>query len=168
MDWIKFYTSKWLFGSGRNMTPEKRGVWADFMALAAETKLRDGTLRFDVGQPMPREYIASVLRIPPETLDACIDVFAKDLNTDDHHPRIKIWDDGTIELTNWERFQGRVTFRKDKTKSSELGNVPLDSDERKKSQELMATKLGYMQPEAAQKGIERRHFEEQIKQVGRQ
>jgi len=105
MDWIKLYTSKWLFGSGRMMTPEKRGVWADLMALSGETKLRDGTLRFDVGKPMSREYIANVLMLDRELLDACLDCFSKDINTDDGKPRIAIWEDGTIELTNFNKYQ---------------------------------------------------------------
>ncbi len=79
MDWIKLYTTKWLYGSGRVMSAEKRGVWADLLALAAETKFRDGTLRFDVGQPMPRDYISNILKITPELLDICIDVFSKDI-----------------------------------------------------------------------------------------
>jgi len=98
------------------MTAEKRGVWADLMALAGEAKLRDGTLRFDVGQPMSRDYISSILRIDRETLDACLVVFQNDLNTEDGNPRIKIWEDGTIELTNFARFQTKFE-RKEKEKS---------------------------------------------------
>lgn len=162
MDWIKFYTGKWLFGSGRNMTAEKRGVWADFLALAGESKLRDGTLRFDVGQPMSKEYIANVLRITMDTLDACLDVFSKDMNTDDHQARIKIWEDGTIELTNFHRFQSKPDKQKDK--ESDIKSVPLDAEDKKKAGELGATRSAYLHPEAAQKGIERRQFEEQIKQ----
>lgn len=105
MDWIKLYTGKWLYGSGRTMTAEQRGVWADLLALAGETKFRDGTLRFDTDKPIPRSYISSLLRISLELLDTCLDIFSKDLNSDDGKPRISIWEDGTIELTNFERFQ---------------------------------------------------------------
>jgi len=105
MEWIKFYTGKWLYGSGRTMSADKRGVWADLLALAAETKFRDGTLRFDVGQPMPRSYIASVLRISSELLDASLEAFIHDINTDDGNPRISISEDGTIVLNNFQRYQ---------------------------------------------------------------
>jgi len=105
MEWIKFYTGKWLYGSGRTMSAEKRGVWADLMALAAETKFRDGSLRFEVDEPMPRSYICAILRISPDLLDSCIDAFVRDLNTDDGLARISIWDDGTIFLNNFERYQ---------------------------------------------------------------
>lgn len=107
MDWMKFFTKKWLYGSGRNMSPEKRGVWADLMALAAEAKLRDGSLRFDVGQPMPRDYIAAVLRIDRELLDICINCFSQDYNYEgDGKARIEVWEDGTINLTNFQKYQG--------------------------------------------------------------
>jgi len=105
MDWIKLYTRKWLWGSGRVMTPEKRGVWIDLLALAAEAKLRDGTLRFDVGQPMSRAWIANTLMIEHETLDACLAAFQADINADDGLPRVSIWEDGTIVLNNFERYQ---------------------------------------------------------------
>lgn len=144
------------------MTPEKRGVWADLLALAAEAKPRDGTLRFDVGQPMPRDYISAVLRISRETLDACLDVFSKDLNTDDHQPRVKIWEDGTVELTNFNRYQAK-SDKRERKKNTEVEDVPLDEEDRKKSQELAASRLAYLQPEAARKGLERRQHEEDVK-----
>ena len=135
MDWIRLYTAKWLFGSGRNMTPEKRGVWADLLALAAEAKLRDGTLRFDVGQPMTRDYIAGILRIDRSTLDACLDVFTKDINTDDGLPRVTISEDGTIALTNFNKYQ----------EPRRKGNP---SEEQK---DQMATRRAVKKPEIAHK-----------------
>ena len=109
MDWIKLHTHKWLYGSGRTMTAEQRGVWADLLALAGETKFRDGSLRFDVDSPMPRAYIAGVLRIPPELLDGCIEVFNADMNISDGLPRVAIWDDGTIMLNNFNGYQSVPT-----------------------------------------------------------
>ena len=123
--WIKFFTAKWLYGSGRTMTAEKRGVWADLLALAAETKLRDGTLRFDVGQPMPRDYISNILLLDRETLDACLTAFQGDLNTEDGQARVKVWEDGTIELTNFLRLQ---EGDKGKDKPSDTSVKPDDSE----------------------------------------
>ena len=107
MEWIKLYTRKWLWGSGRNMTPDKRGVWVDLLALAAEAKMRDGTLRFDAGQPMSRQWIAGTLMLDPHFLDVCLVAFKADINTDDGQPRITIWEDGTIQITNWDKFQNK-------------------------------------------------------------
>ena len=105
MEWIKVYTSKWLYGSGRTMTPEKRGVWMDLLSLAGETKFRDGSLRFEVNEPMSRDYISALLRIDRELLDICLIAFQADVNIDDSIPRIQIWGDGTIFLTNFESYQ---------------------------------------------------------------
>ena len=105
MEWIKLYTGKWLYGSGRTMTAEQRGIWMDILSLAAESKFRDGTLRFDTDQPMRRDYIASVLRLDIETLNACLTIFQKDMNTDDGKARVEIWEDGTIVLTNFSKYQ---------------------------------------------------------------
>lgn len=119
MDWLKLYTAKWLYGSGRTMTAEKRGIWADLLALAAETKFRDGSLRFDVGQPMDLGYIAAVLRLPMDSLEAAIAAFKADINTDDGKSRVEVWDDGTIYLNNFERYQS-VPDGKGKLKGREL------------------------------------------------
>ena len=105
MEWIKLFSRKWLYGSGRNMTPEKRGVWADLLALAAESKFRDGSLRFDTDQPMPRDYIAAILRIDKQLLDVCLTAFQADVNMDNGKGRIELWEDGTIYLTNFAEYQ---------------------------------------------------------------
>lgn len=103
--WLKLWSSKWLYGSGRMMTPEKRGIWIDLLALANEVKFRDGTLRFEVGRPMSRDYIANVLQIDRQALEISLVAFAADINVDDGEPRVKVWDDGTIQLTNWDKYQ---------------------------------------------------------------
>ena len=105
--WLKLWSSKWLYGSGRTMTAEKRGVWIDLLALANEVKFRDGTLRFEVDRPMTRDYIANILQIDRHLLDACLVAFQADINTDDGNPRVKVWEDDTIELTNWDKYQSK-------------------------------------------------------------
>jgi len=105
MEWIKVFTSKWLMGSGRVMTAEKRGIWIDLLVLAGEAKLRDGSLRFDKGKPMSRHYISEILNLSEESLDSALVAFQSDINSDDGEARIKIWEDGTIVLTNFERYQ---------------------------------------------------------------
>jgi len=105
MDWLKLYTSKWLHGSGRMMTAEKRGIWMDLLALAAETKFRDGSLRFDVDLPMPLSYIAGTLMLSMEELESAIACFKADMNIDDGKARLEVWEDGTIMLNNFERYQ---------------------------------------------------------------
>lgn len=108
MEWFKFYARQWLFGSSRAMTPDKRGVWVDLLSLASETKFRDGTLRHEVGEPMTREYIAAVLKVDRHLLDVCLIAFQADYNLTDGQARIAVWDDGTIEITNWGRYQEKA------------------------------------------------------------
>lgn len=119
MEWIKLWTAKWLYGSGRTMTPEKRGIWADLLALAAETKFRDGTLRFDTNQPMDKTYICAILRLTSEEFDSALVAFKSDINTEDGNPRVKVWEDGTIELTNFTHYQ-EVPENKKKLSGREL------------------------------------------------
>lgn len=133
MEWIKLYTGKWLYGSGRTMTAEQRGVWMDILSLAAESKFRDGTLRFDTNQPMGRDYIASVLRLDRGILDACLAIFQKDMNTDNGKARVEIWEDGTIELTNFFRYQAIP-----EDKQGQLDSRGIELAERLKTRKLAA------------------------------
>lgn len=104
--WFKVDTDGWLQGSIRlDLTPEQRGVWIDLLALASSTRLRDGTLRFAPDKPMPREWIANNLRISLEALNSTIEACQHDKNKEDGKNRIEVWKDGTIELTNFARYQ---------------------------------------------------------------
>lgn len=107
MDWIKLHTRGWLYGSCRVMSPEKRGIWVDLLALAAETKFRDGSLRFEKDRPMPRDWIANQLMITRDQLDIALGAFQADINIDDGLSRVQIWEDGTIFITNWDKYQGK-------------------------------------------------------------
>lgn len=120
MEWIKLYTRKWIWGSGRTMTPEKRGVWIDLLALAGESKLRDGTLRHDINQPMKKEWIASVLMLDMETLNSSLEAFKADINSDDGDARIKIWEDGTIQIVNWDKYQNKSEKQLEKMISKQI------------------------------------------------
>ena len=102
----KIDTLGWLQGSIRiDMTSAQRGVWSDLIALASNTRMRDGTLRFAEDKPMPREYIANTLNITVEELNSCINVCIEDKNRDNTGHRIDIWEDGTIELMNFDKYQ---------------------------------------------------------------
>ena len=139
------------------MTAEQRGVWADLLALAGEAKLRDGTLRFDIGKPMTQTYIAGVLRIPSELLASCIDLFANDLNTENGQPRIKVWDDGTIELTNFTMFQSQKGKSEDKKEAVE--ETPLIREHREKAQ---TARLARRHPGVAEEALTSLHHEEAL------
>src|SRR4030042_1797439 len=54
---------------------------------------------------MDLDYIASVLRLPVYSLEAAIACFKADMNADNGKSRVEVWDDGTIYLNNFERYQ---------------------------------------------------------------
>ncbi len=142
MEWRKFYTKKWIYGSIRLAKPEVRGTFADLMALAGESKMGDGTLRHDVGKPMNREWIASVLMIPIELLNATIKDGQKDKNVNDGRGRIEVWKDGTIELTNFKEYQDKPLKPKE--------TKPPMSEQQAKG---LTRKLASKYPESAEYGI---------------
>lgn len=142
MEWRKFYTRKWLYGSIRLARPDIRGTFADLMALAGESKLGDGTLRHDIGRPMAREWIANVLMIPLELLNETIDDGQNDKNVKDDRSRIVVWDDGTIEITNFTEYQSDANTKK----------KPPDKSE--ESKDKMALRRAVQKPELAHKAEE--------------
>jgi hypothetical protein len=111
-DWFKIHHTGWLEGSlryNKDYDGDKlaafRGVMTDICALISRSRFRDGTLRYAVGKPMQRDYIAKVLNISLGLLNGFIDLGLKDTNNDNDHTRIEIWEDGTIEVVNWQRHQ---------------------------------------------------------------
>ena len=107
LDWFKVHAKSWLQGSIRTqLTLEQRSVWIDLLALASECKIRDGSLRHGLGQPMSRDYIASILCIPVKLLNETIIICINDKNLEDDKHRIELWEDGTIVIANFERKQG--------------------------------------------------------------
>lgn len=106
MDWFKVDSTGWLRGSIRaDMNREQRSIWIDLLAFANECKLRDGTFRFAPGKPMPREYIAQSIGVPLPLLNEVIAICQADKNINNPKHRVEVWDDGTVAITNWERYQ---------------------------------------------------------------
>jgi len=104
VDWLKLHSKRWIFGTNRVLSSGHRGIWADLLALANMTKFRDGTLRHDANIPMTKEYICSILQIPLRELESSLEVFTAEVG-DNGKPRVRIWDNGTIELTNFVEYQ---------------------------------------------------------------
>lgn len=104
--WFKVDTMGWLKGSIRDdLTLEQRSVWIDLIALASDCRDRNGRLQFAPGKPMPRKYIADILRISEELLNATVEACLQDKNKANGRGRIDILQDGTIELTNFAHYQ---------------------------------------------------------------
>lgn len=112
MDWFKIHHNGWLEGTLRsqpNIDGDKlaayRGIFADLCALISRSRLRDGTLRRQIGQAMERQWIANVLNISLGLLNEVVEFGKSDINPDTELPMIKEWEDGTLELTGWQRYQ---------------------------------------------------------------
>jgi len=145
--WFKVDTAGWLEGSIRaDLDMEQRGIWIDILALASRSRLRDGTLRFAEGKPMAREYIAATLQIPLEKLNKTIEICSEDKNAYDDKHRLEIWGDGTIQITNWERYQAVPLDKK---------RLPADDREQELAARRSAIKGAYKFPDEAGRVIDK-------------
>lgn len=116
--WFKVDTAGWIRGSIRaDMTIEQRSVWIDLLAMAADCRPRDGTLRYAEGKPIPRGQIAQLLGIPLDLLNETIEICSEDKNRDNERHRIEVWEDGTIQIVNWEHYQHVPYLRRAKEDS---------------------------------------------------
>jgi len=113
MQWLKLYADSFLDGSvSVTMALDEQAVWVKLMCLASNCKVRDGTLRHGHGLPMPRAFIAERIQAPLEVLNRTIEICRQDRNEFDDRHRIEILEDGTIKLTNWDKYQNIPGLRK--------------------------------------------------------
>jgi hypothetical protein len=104
-EWLKLYSRGILHGSiVKQMSLEEQMVWIKLLCFASESRER-GVIRHAKGIPYEREELARVLGISEFLLNTTIDKCIKDVNFDDARTRIMIGDDGSIHITNWERYQ---------------------------------------------------------------
>ena len=139
MDWLKLHTTGILRGSLSASPNTVQLIWVKMLAMAGETRNRDGYLRLKEGEPYSMDYIATVCKVSVADLMDALTEFLDDVR--DGHPRIEFADDGSIQIMNWESYQA-VPEAKKKLSARELELV-----ERKKlhylteryPQEAMAT-----------------------------
>lgn len=156
--WFKVHSKGWLTGTIRaTMTIEERSVWADLLAMASESRVR-GIICRAVGVPYTREYMASFLGIPIDLLNSTIEKCLADQNAEGDEHRIELDESGCIHIMNWDRYQSRKDG-----KAEQKPRVPLSPEDRDASQQAAAARLGFLQPEAASRGIGHRKVEEQAK-----
>lgn len=126
MEWFKAYSRGILYGTSAIMSDLQMAIWWKLLSLANETKFRDGSLRFGESQPMPREWIASLFHRSVEQLNDCVEAFKQDINQDDGLPRLQEWDDGTLFITNFAKYQaptdGKQPRKQSRTQRDRLPN----------------------------------------------
>lgn len=165
MDWFKVYSKGILYGTTAMMSDLEQATWFKMLSLANETKFRDGSLRFGENMPMTRAYLATLFHRSIEQLDSCIERYKNDVNIDNSTPRLVEWEDGTLFITNFEKYQAPPDYAKPKQSRED---VPLAPEDKQASQQAAAARLGYLQPEAAKRGIVAKEFEQAIKKGNKQ
>jgi hypothetical protein len=105
---FRIWAESWLRGSVRHdLTAEQRCVFIGLMALASAVGSRDGMLHIVAGMPLTRKFIAHSLNVPLQLVNSTIEACQKNKNYDNDRHRIEVWPDGTIELTNFAKYQSR-------------------------------------------------------------
>lgn len=105
MDWFKVYSRGILRGSLSQSSDIIQLTWIKLLALENETKFRNGRLEYATNKPYSLEYIAMNCGIDKGLLEGILEEYKEDVNPENGTARIKIDDDGTITLNNWERYQ---------------------------------------------------------------
>lgn len=104
---------RWINGSIRqDLLPDERSVWADLMALAALTREpRRGYIERSEGIPYSKTVLLSMLNITGELFDRAVAKCVKE-------GRLKVFEDGTMLLTNWQYYNdvNELAERKEREK----------------------------------------------------
>jgi len=108
VDWFKVYSDGILRGSLATSDSDTQLLWLKLLAMANETRQRDGCLQFAPGLPMTREYIASVCHTTVDKLNKALEIYQHEIGVN-NEPRVIIKEDGTISLTNWRVHQSPKT-----------------------------------------------------------
>ena len=165
--WFKVYSAGVLRGSMvEDMDFAQQGIWWRFLAFVSELRERDGICRFAEGKPMPREFIANQTGVPLDLLNEVIEIACRDKNRLDDKHRIEIWEDGTIVVTNWDRFQGDVSKQVGKATgyadADEARGKPSDEESKTLRGKSLTRKMAYLHPEDARVGIQAKSFDTAI------
>ncbi len=105
---------RWLTGSiRRDLEPDERSVWADLLALAGLTREpRRGYIERSKGVPYEPHYLTVFLNISEELLNRTIQKCVKE-------GRLKVFEDGTMLITNWNNYNGLEDWHKKKKQEAE-------------------------------------------------
>lgn len=105
MSWLKLYTYNWLRGTIRvQLTAAERSIWADFLALASESRVR-GTICRAKNLPYTREELSQMLCVAKEDLDSTIAKCCTDPNEDGDGYRMRIDESGCLVICNFNKYQ---------------------------------------------------------------
>lgn len=167
MYYIKVNALRVLRGTMAGEPLEFQAIWFRLLCFANEAGYRDGKLMIPPDKPMTREYIATAISVDLEVFNKAVEYFQKEVNEDpdsEHYgtARLQELDGGMMYIANFSDYQ---LMGKKKPQTSNQSNIPLAPEDKQASQQAAAAKLGYLQPEAAKRGIAAKQAEEGIKKA---
>jgi len=104
--WFKVFSEKWLRGSMRDTSAERRGIWIDLLALASDGYYgAEGIIKLADGGGLTDKQIARILSLSAEQWAT-----AKDFFTSEN--MILVEPDNTITIVNWRKYQSEFERQK--------------------------------------------------------
>ncbi len=116
MPFFKAYSEGILRGSLSDSDYRIQLIWIKLLAMANETRDRDGYLRYKKGSPYTNKYIATVCHVTIDDLEIALREFKNDIR--DGTPRICYADDRSIFISNFKKYQDKPE-RKPKEKMTD-------------------------------------------------
>lgn len=167
MYYIKVNALRVLRGTMAGEPLEFQAIWFRLLCLANEVGYRDGKLMFPPDKPMTREYIATAISVDLPLFNKAVKYFQSEVNEDpgsEHYgtTRLQELDGGMLYIVNFKAYQ---LMGKKKAPAGDQGIIPLAPEDKTASQQAAAARLGYLQPEAAKRGIAAKRTEEGIKRA---
>ena len=154
MYWRKSWIDENLMGSIRiDLLPAERSVWYDLCDLCGKSR-RWGVIERSQGIPYTAEDLSYLFKTPVDIVQSTIDKCMVE-------GRLQRDDTGALVITHWDKYQIRP---RSKLHKQAIGDIPLSPEDREAGQQAAAARLGYLQPEAAERGITKRRFEKAIKE----
>jgi hypothetical protein len=152
MSWRKSWIDENLTGSIReDLLPAERSVWADLLDLCGKSR-RWGVIERSKGIPFTLLDLANMFKTPSDIVDSAIQKSMVE-------GRLTKDEFGGLVVTNWAKYQVEP---RDHTRAK-AEDIPLSPEDRDAAQQAAAARLGYLQPEAARRGIEHKETEKAMK-----
>lgn len=105
MSRINIWVSPYIYGSIRQVAPDVRSVFVDYLALAAKEP-EIGKVCMNVGVGYTEQELAKLLNVPLSLIKkANVVLRAPDPASDDGKPRISVDRKGVIDILKWEQYQ---------------------------------------------------------------
>ena len=115
MRWFKLWAEGHLHGSTRQLQPDERSVWIDFLALAAQSET-PSVIQVAPGVPWTDVQLARLLVVSKQLLRRAKKRLAE---TD----KISVDERGLIHVVNWTRYQGEYARLKNwRSRSKDVSN----------------------------------------------